>query len=49
MRKRWKSAGLTLALFLGNLWLVRGLLTIEYLRHMGSIEGARIALSRWML
>jgi hypothetical protein len=49
MKKRWKSAGLALALFLGNLWLVRGLLTVEYLRHMGSIEGARIALSRWML
>jgi hypothetical protein len=49
MKTRWKSAGLALALFLGNLWLVRGLLTIEYLRHMGSIEGARIALSRWML
>ena len=49
MKKRWQSAGLALALFLGNLWLVRGLLTIEYLRHMGSIEGARIALSRWML
>ena len=49
MRHWWKSAGLALALFLGNLWLVRGLLTVEYLRHMGSIEGARIALSRWML
>jgi hypothetical protein len=49
MKKRWKSAGLALTLFLGNLWLVRGLLTVEYLRHMGSIEGARIALSRWML
>ena len=49
MKTRWKSAGLALALFLGNLWLVRGLLAIEYLRHMGSIEGARITLSRWML
>jgi hypothetical protein len=49
MKERWKSTGLALALFLGNLWLVRGLLTVEYLRHMGSIEGARIALSRWML
>lgn len=49
MKKQWKSAGLALTLFLGNLWLVRGLLTVEYLRHMGSIEGARIALSRWML
>ncbi len=49
MKKRWNSAGLALALFLGNLWLVRWLLTVEYLRHMGSIEGARIALSRWML
>ena len=49
MKKRWKSAGLALVLFLGNLWLVRGLLSVEYLRHMGSIEGARIALSRWIL
>jgi hypothetical protein len=49
MKRHWKSAGLALALFLGNLWLVRGLLTVEYLRHMGSIEGARIALSRWIL
>ena len=48
MKKRWKSAVLALALFLGNLWLVRGLLTIEYLDQMGSIEGARIALSRWI-
>jgi len=46
---RIKSAGIGLALFLGNLWLVRDLLTTEYLGHMGSIEGSRIALSRWIL
>ena len=39
----------SLLLFLLNLWMVRELLTTEYLAHMGSIEGARIALSRWIL
>jgi hypothetical protein len=45
-RYRWL---LPLALFLLNLWIAGRLLTVEYLDQMGSIEGSRIALSRWML
>lgn len=44
-----KAAALALVLFLLNLWIVRALLTTEYIAYMGSIEGARIAVSRWIL
>jgi hypothetical protein len=36
-------------LFLLNIYLCWGLFGVEYLRHMGSIEGAYIGLSRYML
>jgi hypothetical protein len=45
---RWRSAGIALALFSLNLWAVRRLLAVEYLDHMGSIEGAYISLARWI-
>jgi hypothetical protein len=44
--RRWL---LPLALFLLNLCVAGRLITIEYLDQMGSIEGSRIALARWML
>ncbi len=44
---RLKTGAVALALFLLNLCLVRGLLSIEYLDQMGSIEGTHIALARW--
>lgn len=44
-----RAAALALVLFLLNLWIVHSLLTTEYLAYTGSIEGARIALSRWIL
>jgi hypothetical protein len=34
-------------LFLLNLWITHEFLTTEYLDHMGSIEGAYIAIARW--
>ena len=36
-------------LFLLNLYVCRGLLRVEYLRHMGSIEGAYIGISRYAM
>src|ERR1700733_13184343 len=36
-------------LFLLNAYVCRGLFAIEYLRHMGSIEGVYIGLSRWAM
>jgi hypothetical protein len=45
--ERWKTGAFALVLFLVNLWLVRDLLSIEYLDQMGSIEGTHIALARW--
>ena len=46
MRRRWAIL-LPLALFALNLWLVRRLLSIEFLDEMGSIEGSFIAIARW--
>ncbi|MFB3778943.1 MAG: hypothetical protein ACE141_15095 [Bryobacteraceae bacterium] len=46
--ERLKTAAFALVLFLLNLWLVRGLLSIEYLDEMGSIEGSHITLARWV-
>ncbi len=46
-RERLKTIAFALALLLLNLWLVRGLLTIQYLDQMGSIEGTHITLARW--
>lgn len=49
LKDRRAAAVCTLLLFALNLWMVRELLTTEYLAYMGSIEGARIAISRWIL
>lgn len=46
---RSKSAAAGLILFGFNLWVAGRLLGIEWLAQMGSIEGARIAQTRWML
>lgn len=40
---------LALVLFLANVYVVRGLFSVEYLRHMGSIEGAYIGLARYIV
>lgn len=48
-RASLKTAAWTVAIFLFNLWVARRLLWIEYLDQMASIEGARIALARWIL
>lgn len=45
-RRNWLLA---LALFLFNLWMVHELLGVDYLVYMGSIEGSRIALGRWIM
>ena len=45
--ERLRTAAFALVLFLLNLWLVRGLLSIEYLDEMGSIEGSFLAIARW--
>jgi hypothetical protein len=48
-RHGWvKSAMLALALFLLNLYICHELFTVEYLRFMGSIEGAFIGMSRYI-
>ena len=36
-------------LFLANFYVCRGLFSVEYLRHMGSIEASFIGISRWVL
>jgi hypothetical protein len=46
---RAQSLVLAALLFLLNIYLCWGLFGVEYLRHMGSIEGAYIGLSRYML
>ena len=48
-RNRWWSALIALALFALNLWIAGRLLRIEYTRHMHSIEGAYIAISRLLI
>jgi len=47
--RRAQSLVLAAVLFLLNIYLCWGLFGVEYLRHMGSIEGAYIGLSRYML
>src|SRR5579872_2699366 len=44
-----KTAGGGVALFLGNVYVCRELFRIEWLKHMGSIEGAYIGISRYIL
>ncbi len=43
------TAILGLILFLANFYVCRGLFSVEYLRHMGSIEAAFIGISRWAM
>lgn len=40
---------LALALFAGNVWVCRELFATEYLDYRGSIEGAYVGLSRWVM
>ncbi len=47
MPARVKSILLAAALFLLNVYVCRELFGIEYLHHMGSIEGASIGISRY--
>jgi len=44
----FKKPAAAAALLLPNLWLVRGLLSYEYLDQMGSIAGSFIGLARWI-
>jgi len=44
-----KTVALAISLFLGNLYVCRELFRIEWLRHMGSIEGAYIGISRYAM
>ncbi len=46
---RTRTLLLALALFLLNFYICRELFRIEYLRHMGSIEGAYIGISRYVM
>jgi hypothetical protein len=47
--RRTQSFVLAALLFLLNAYVCGGLFGVEYLRHMGSIEGAYIGLSRYLL
>jgi hypothetical protein len=44
-----KSLLLAIFLFLANVYVCRELFQVEYLRHMGSIEGAYIGISRYAI
>ena len=48
MPARLKSPLLALALFAVNVYVCRGLFSMEYLRHMGSIEAAYIGIARYL-
>ena len=49
MPERLKSLLLAIFLFLANVYVCRDLFHVEYLRHMGSIEGAYIGISRYAM
>jgi hypothetical protein len=49
MPERLKSPLLAIFLFLANVYVCRELFHVEYLRHMGSIEGAYIGISRYAM
>ena len=49
MRVSNQTVLLALALFALNLYICHELFSIEYLRHMGSIEGAFIGISRYAM
>jgi hypothetical protein len=49
MDSRLKTVSLAGALFLLNVYICHELFGIEYLRHMGSIEGAFIGISRYAM
>ncbi len=44
-----KAASGAIALFLANFYVCRDLFRVEWLRHMGSIEGAYIGISRYAM
>src|SRR6266446_2460977 len=46
-KARWKATLLVLILFLLNIWIVRELLTADFVNQMGSIEGTHIAVGRF--
>ena len=48
-KARWKATLFVLIVFLLNIWIVRELLTAEFVDQMGSIEGTHIALGRFAL
>src|SRR5277367_1330187 len=49
MPERLKSPLLAMVLFLASVYVCRELFHVEYLPHMGSIEGAYIGISRYAL
>jgi hypothetical protein len=49
MNPALKTLAAPLTLFLANLYICRDLFRVEWLRHMGSIEGAYIGISRYAL
>ena len=49
MPERLKSPLLAIFLFVANVYVCRELFRVEYLRHMGSIEGAYIGISRYAM
>ncbi len=44
-----RTAGCAALLITVNVWICRELFRTEYTQHLGSIEGAYVALSRWVL
>lgn len=49
MPERLKSPLLALVLFAANIYVCRGLFSVEYLNQMGSIEGAYIGIARYAM
>jgi hypothetical protein len=49
MAAKFKSLFMAIALFATNLYICRELFHVEYLRHMGSIEGAYIGIARYAM
>ena len=47
--EKLKTSALALVLFFGNVYVCRELFRVEWLRHMGSIEGAYIGISRYAM
>lgn len=49
MAAKFKSLLMAIALFAANFYVCRELFRVEYLRHMGSIEGAYIGIARYAM